>query len=98
MIYAKLIAVGLLVTGAVFLTWNYLYTINENKRLTVEIRAANSSIEKLDDKSRGEDLITKNEDIILKGVRNAPKSENGVIIDSAIDDIDRLHKSRGDKF
>lgn len=92
----KLILLGLLVAGSVILTWRYFHTIEENKRLTREINAANSTIVKLDNKADAEKVITNNEETIIKGIRNAEKSENGIIVNSTIDDIERLRRARSD--
>ena len=78
------------------LIYRYIYVINENKRLTGEINAANSTIKNLDEKDQDEKAITKNEETILKEIKDAPNSNDGLIIDNAIDNIERLRQSRSD--
>lgn len=92
----KLIGIGLIIVLALFLSWHYKSTLEENKRLTGEVMASNATIEKLDDKANIEKSITKNEETILRGIRNAPKKDNVIILDNAIDDIERLRRARSD--
>lgn len=91
----KLILLALLVAGSVVLTWGYIHTIEKNKRLTKQIKAANVTIEKLDDRDAEEKIITSDEEIILKEIRDAPESDGNSIVDNAIDSIERLRRSRG---
>ena len=92
----KLVGIGLVIALALFLSWHYKSTLDENKRLTSEIQASNDTIEKLDDKAIGEAKIKDNEETIIKRIQNAPKKDDVSILDNAIDDIERLRQSRSD--
>ena len=86
----KLIALAVLVAGALFVGWHYKATLGENKRLTIEIQTANSTIEKLDDKFEAEKLITKNTESILDEIRNSPDSDDGPVAPVLDRVLDRL--------
>jgi hypothetical protein len=96
LIYLKLILVGISLAGAVFFTFNYVHTMKENKVLKEALKAEKVTIEKLDEKALSEEAIIKNEEYLLKGIRNAPKSDNAPVapvLDDLIDHIDSMQHS-----
>lgn len=88
--YIKLALAAGIIAGALFLGWHYKSTLEENKRLTREIQAANSTIEKLDQKAAAERDITKNTDAIKKEIRNAPKADDAPVAPVLDRVLDRL--------
>lgn len=75
----KLILFSLAVGGIMFLTWDYFNLRAEKYRLDNELKAANSTIKALDSKIDAEMEIVKRETSLIRGIHNAPETENGPV-------------------
>ncbi len=85
------IILGLLVAaGTAFFVWDYTSTKAENKRLVVEITAANNTIHMLDAKAEAEAAITETTEGILNEVRNSPESDDGPVAPVLSRALDRM--------
>lgn len=83
----KLILGATLLTGVALFVWHYKHTLEENKRLTDEIRAGNSTIETLEEKAKSEREVNETVRTIVKEVRREPEN---VVVNNTIDRIDEL--------
>lgn len=86
----KLVLLTVAIAGAVLLTWHYKATIEENKRLRVEISTANNTINLLDKKFEAERIITENSGELLEGIRNAPKTDDAPVANVLDKLLDKL--------
>lgn len=99
MLKLKLILAAVIVAGAVALTWHYVHTLEMNDRLRASLKAEKQTIQKIDQKAVIESNITKNEEVILKEVRDAPETDNAPVapvLDLAVDRIDELRRAASD--
>lgn len=77
----------------VFLTWHYLHTLEENKRLRKAVSDANVTIAILDKKATAEEKITADTDKLIREIKNAPKENDGrvaPVLDNLLDSLDGM--------
>lgn len=86
----KLIALAVMIAGASFFVWHYKSLLEENKRLTDGILAANKTIIMLDKKVEAENRIRKNTERLIDEVRNAPESQDAPVAPVLDNILDRL--------
>lgn len=86
----KLIALAVVAAGAVGLGVWLSHIIEENKRLHNTVKAAEATIERLDQKAKAEKAITTKSETLLKDIRNAPEAANGPVAPVLDDTLDLL--------
>lgn len=86
----KLISLAVLVAGAVGAGFWLSDIIKENRRLRETVKAAEATIERLDQKAEAEKAITTKTETLLKDIRNAPEADNGPVAPVLDDVLDRL--------
>lgn len=75
----KLILLAIAASGVAFFVWDYTSTKAENKRLEGEILAANDTIARQDLKLEKELGISATKEERIRKIRNAPKSDDGLV-------------------
>lgn len=73
-----------------FFVWDYTTSKSENRRLALELRQANTSIEVLIQKVDAEREISKTENRLKRRIYNAPKSDDGPVAPVLRDTINGL--------
>lgn len=87
----RLALIGIVLAAVAFFVWDYTNTKAENKRLTNEIKTANTTIDQLGTKLDRENGITIQKDKLIKDIHNAPETDDGPVAPVLRRTIERVH-------